>query len=158
LVLFFSIMLGLAWLAVLIPATLRARRDAPFSAAERFKNRMELIAPSTRANRGRWVVVPRTAAERARIRSHRRMQRRRRLMLEWGVASVCVTFVVALVAGAGWWNLHLLADAALFSYVVLLVGAKRRREDARRTIRPLVHERPGRRELAPARASGGSGR
>lgn len=161
-ILFFSVVLGLAWIAVLVPAALKARREAPLSAAQRFKHRMDLIAPSARRS-GRWVCVPRVGPERPGVRSHRRAQEQRKRLLEVLLGIAGATFLLALLAGGAWTRLHVIADIVLVSYAVLLVGAKRKRADTRMKIRPLVQRREERGRdfddtFTPLKAYGGSRR
>jgi Flp pilus assembly protein TadB len=153
LTLLFLIALGLAWIAVFLPAAIRAREMSPLTATERFRRRMQLLAP-TRPVNGRTILVP-ESPERLRAGAHRRDQRRRKRILESLTASVVASFVAALVVGHGMWQVHLALDASLGSYVVLLLAAKRKREEKRTKVRPLGFARPQEPlELGTARASG----
>lgn len=49
--------------------------------------------------------------------------------------------MLALIAGRDLWELHFLVDAVLATYVVGLVGIKRRRSEAAARIRPLPRQR-----------------
>lgn len=156
LVFFFFIFLALAWAAVVLPAVLRARQDDPLKASERFKRRMEMIAPPTRAWRGRWVVVPRHADPNS--RSFKRQQQRRRRIFEALLALLALTAIAALLRGGSWWNLQFLCDAAVVFYVAYLTGAKRKRREVLTKVRPLVVRRAGIDEIQfhePVRAYGG---
>jgi hypothetical protein len=148
-------LLALAWIAVFLPAAVRARQTAPLSTAERFKRRMSLIAP--RGGVGRWIVVP-ESHDRLAATSFRRGQRtRRRILSGLAVASV-LTLIVAVFAGGGTWEVHLAVDASLALYVALLLEAKRRREEQVSKLRTLASRRPARPKLTfeePVRASGG---
>lgn len=139
LVVFFFIFLALAWAAVVLPAVLRARQDDPLTASERFKRRMEMIAPPTRAWKGRWVVVPKKSDPRS--RSYRRQQQRRRRIFEGLIALVALSAGAGLLRAGVWWNIQLICDAALVVYAAYLVGVKRKRLEAVTKVRPLVVRR-----------------
>lgn len=119
-------LLALAWIAVFLPAVLRARRDAPLSTAERFKRRMNLLAP--RARVGRWIVVPESRDRLART-SFQRGQRLRTRILICLLLTAAGTLAVAVASGGGAWEVHLGSDASLALYVVLLREAKKRRTE-----------------------------
>ena len=148
-------LLALAWIAVFLPAALRARQTAPLSTAERFRRRMSLIAP--RAGTGRWIVVPESYDRLARG-SYRRGQQRRTRILIGLMAAAGVTFVLAVFAGGGMWEVHLATDVSLALYVALLLEAKHRRVDQRAKLRSLEARRPVRKpEITfadPVRATG----
>lgn len=130
----------LAWIAVFLPAWMRARQQAPFTATERFKRRMELIAPRPRG--GRWIVMPEPYDRLARA-SFKRGQRRRTRILMFLIFAVAMSLVVAAFAGHGWWSMQIALDFSLAIYVALLVEAKRRREEQRTKVRNIA--RPARR-------------
>ena len=131
----FLVVLVLAWIALIIPAAWRARQTAPFSATERFRKRLELIAPRA-TSQGRWIVVPqsRDRLERA---SFRRGQRRRKQILFALIAGVVATAIAAPLVGGPVWELQILLDASLALYVVLLVVAKQRRAELVRKLRTM---------------------
>ena len=154
----FLIILALAWSAVFLPAVLRANRSTPLSASRRFQQGMDKIAPNYR---GRWVVVPK-AGESSRGALRRRHQQERRknaLVVLIGAALGTLLFAPFMPV---LWVLHFIVDFLLLSFVVLLIAAKRRKEETRMKIRPLTrplseterdsvfHE--------PVRASGGDRR
>ena len=154
----FLIILALAWSAVFLPAVLRANRSTPLSASRRFQQGLDKIAPNYR---GRWVVVPK-AGESTRGAVRRRHQQERRknaLVVLIGAALGTLLFAPFMPA---LWVVHFIVDFLLLSFVVLLIAAKRRKEETRTKIRPLArpsldaehdsvfHE--------PARASGGDRR
>lgn len=149
-------LLALAWIAVFLPAALRARQTAPLSTAERFRRRMSLIAPRGRG--GRWIVVPESYDRLARGSYRRGQQRRTRLLIGLMVAAAS-TFVLALLAGGGMWEIHLAADVSLALYVALLLEAKHRRADQKTKLRSLEARRKVREpEITfadPIRATGG---
>lgn len=156
LVLFFFVFLALAWAAVVMPAVLRAREDDPLTASERFKRRMEMIAPPTRAWKGRWVVVPRHADPNS--RSYKRQQQRRKKIFEALLALLSLTILAAFLRGGSWWNVQVICDVAAVVYVAYLVGAKRKRREALTKVRPLVTRSKRLDEIEfhePARAYGG---
>jgi hypothetical protein len=139
LTIWFLLALVVAWFAVIIPAAWRAHQTAPFSAAERFKRRLDLIAP--RANsQGRWIVVPqsRDRLERA---AFRRGQRRRRRILLVLLGGVAITGIAAPVVRGAMWELQLFLDVSLALYVILLVVAKRRRAELVRDLRSMESRR-----------------
>jgi len=152
LVLFFFIFLAVAWAAVVLPAVLRARQDDPLTATERFKRRMEMIAPPTRAWKGRWVVVPKADPK---SRSYRRQQHRRRRIFEALLGLVVVTVLLAFLRGGSFWTLQMAVDGAIALYVAFLVGAKRKRQESLTKVRPLVTRRSEVTFHEPARAYGG---
>lgn len=130
--------LAVAWIAVILPALLRARQTTPLSAAERFKRRMQLIAP--RPSGGRWVVVP-ESRNRLATASFKRGQRRRIRIFFWLLVVVGFSGVAALING-GLWEAHLLADASLTVYCASLLEAKRRRLERFTKVRPLRRREP----------------
>jgi hypothetical protein len=135
----FLVVLVLAWIALIIPAAWRARQTAPFSATERFRKRLELMAPRA-TSQGRWIVVPqsRDRLERA---SFRRGQRRRKRILFALIAGVVATGIAAPVVGGPMWELQILLDLSLALYVVLLVVAKQRRAEVVRKLRSMESRR-----------------
>lgn len=139
LTLFFLVALGSAWLAVLLPAAMRARRTTPLSSAQRFKKGMQLIAPPPATSSGRWIVSPRAGTRIG--ESRRRALEQRKRIFEALIGVVVGSFALAVFKGEGMWDLHLAADGVLFSYAVLLVGLKRRRLEAGVKIRPLPRDR-----------------
>jgi hypothetical protein len=155
LTIWFLAVLVLAWFALIIPAAWRAHQTAPFSAAERFKKRLDLIAPRSNSQ-GRWIVVPqsRDRLERA---AFRRGQRRRRRILLVLLAGVGASAVAAPVVGGPMWELQIFLDVSLVLYVVLLVVAKRRRAELVRDLRSMQNRRQAseeRRFLEPLQAGG----
>jgi hypothetical protein len=156
LVLFFFIFLALAWAAVVLPAVLRARQDDPLTASERFKRRMEMIAPPTRAWKGRWVVVPKNADRRS--RSFKRQQHRRRRIFEIALIVAALSILPAVLRGGAWLTLQIALDVGCAFFVAYLIGVKRKRREALTKVRPLVARRSGLDEITfhePARAYGG---
>ncbi len=120
------VVLALAWIAILGPATMRARRSTPLSAAQSFKRRMELIAPHSSS--GRWVLVPATTARSERS-SFRRSQLRRIRVLQFLLSGVVMTLLAALYGGECIWEIHFFMDLSLIGYVAFLLEAKRRRQE-----------------------------
>lgn len=132
--------LALAWLAVFLPAALRARQDAPLSSAEVWRRRMSLLAPKSAQNR--YVLVPARSDRLARAAYQKHRLRRIRI-LAFLAAAAPTSGVVALIAGGSMWEVHLAFDFSLVLYVALLVQAKRRREERLSKVEPL-----GRRDVA----------
>ncbi|MDP9226587.1 MAG: hypothetical protein M3P18_22655 [Actinomycetota bacterium] len=123
----FLVVLVLAWAALIIPAAWRARQTTPFSATERFRRRLQLIAPRSSAQ-GRWIVVPQSRDRLARA-SFRRGQRRRRRILLALIAGVGASGLLAILVGGAVWELQVSLDVSFALYVVLLIAAKRRRAE-----------------------------
>lgn len=130
----FLLLLAAAWIAVFLPAVMRARQNAPLSTAERFRRRMELIAP--RANAGRWVVMPEDR-DRLRGRSFRKGQRLRRRLLVLLLSASAASLLAAIVVGGAMWEIALAFVASLGIYVVLLLEAKRRRTERAEVVRRI---------------------
>jgi hypothetical protein len=155
----FLILLGLAWVAVFLPAMLRAREVAPLSATQRFKRRMDLIAPSPTARAGRWVVVP-SSTETLRNRHFLRLQRRRRRILEFLSIGSALSLLAALGFGGSLWELATAFVVSLSLYVGLLIGTKRQRIESAAKVRTLGARSAAEDEVVfhePVSASGGSG-
>ena len=154
----FLIILALAWSAVFLPAVLRANRSTPLSASRRFQQGMDKIAPNYR---GRWVVVPKAGeSNRGAIRRRHQQERRKNaLVVLIGAALGTLLFAPFMPV---LWVVHFIVDFLLLSFVVLLIAAKRRKEETRTKIRPLT--RPSldaERDSVfhePVRASGGDRR
>ncbi len=136
---FFLVLLALAWIAVFLPAVLRARQNSPLSTAERFRRRMQLMAP--RGRTGRWVVVP-EPYDRLAGRSFRRGQQRRLRIFTTLVAAAGLSGALALFSGGGMWEINLALDASLALYIALLLEAKRRREERERKVHSMAPRRP----------------
>jgi hypothetical protein len=156
----FLLLLGVAWVAVFLPAALRAREAAPLSATQRFKRRMDLIAPPG-SGTGRWVVVPHSTNE-LRAARFRRTQQRRRKILEFLLGSSALSLVPALVLGGVFVRVGVAFATSLVVYVVLLIGTKRQRQEAAATVRSMERQRPPSAERVvfhePVTVSGGSRR
>jgi hypothetical protein len=153
----FLILLAGAWIVVFLPAIRRARQASPLSTAERWRRRMQLLAPRHAAarGRGRWVVVPESRKSLARD-SFRRGQRTRRRIFELMIGAVIGSFVAAVVWHSdSAWMVQAGCDLSLAAYVVLLVEAKRRRQQraiaVRRRGRQPLRRRPQVVWVAPAR-------
>jgi len=150
-------LLALAWIAVFLPAALRARQSAPLTTAERFKRRMSLIAPRA-VGSGRWIVVPESYDRLTRSSFRRGQQRRKRILVVLAVGAAA-SGVVALFTGGGMWEVHLAVDASLALYVALLLEAKRRRTEQVTKLRSIEARRGTRTPAVtfnePVRAGGG---
>ncbi len=92
--------------------------------------------------------------QRARIDALRRARARKRKIFVVLLAATAASLPAALV-WAALWRVHLVALVALMSYIVLLVGSRRRREDAARKIRPLPAHHPHPAPYDVESASGG---
>lgn len=124
--------LVLAWIALFVPAIVRASKRSPLSTAERFRRRLDLIAP--RYAQGRWVVMP-DCDDRLARKSWRKGQRLRRRIFGFLVAAVVVSGVLVIFYGSAMWSIHIAFDASLGLFVALLLFAKRRREGGARISR-----------------------
>lgn len=95
-------------------------------------------APAVRpggAPRGR-VVQPVAGAGRSGLSSEQARVRRRAVLV--GLAAFALlTLVMAVSLGGAWLVLHLLADAALLGFVVVVVAYQRAVEASRLQVRPL---------------------
>ena len=152
----FLVLLASAWLVLLGPAALRARRATPLFTSESFRRGLQRMAPASGTNR-RWVLAPPSsgAADRSARRAHARRIRRRKAVLLVLAALVPVSLAAAVALSGGWWAMPALAIAALACYVVLLVHARRSRDESLRKVRSLAERRAGdepARELSRRRA------
>lgn len=133
-------LLALAWMAIFLPAILRARAEAPMWTTERFKRKMDALAPRG----GRWIVMP-TPHEHLRAAATRRRQARLKAILIGFLVAVTVTFAAAVVGGGSAWELHLGTLAVTGIYVVWLRDTKRRRTERALKVRTIAtaarHER-----------------
>ena len=137
--------LAILWIAILVPAMLRAHANRPLSSAERFRRRMDLLAPpSPRA--GRWVCVldsPDRKARSTMTRAHKlaKSRRRRRRVLVFLLLLAGGSAAYAIVSGGVAWEAHAGIDAALALYVGFLIETGRRRIERSAKIRPLGLQR-----------------
>jgi hypothetical protein len=154
LTIWFLVFLAVLWMIFFLPAGRRARQQTPLPAAERFKRHLKLIAPPRRVQPGRWMIVPPTE-DRTAAAALDRGQRRRRRILIFLVAAVVLTALVVVQQGGKLIEVHLIADAALFFYVALLLEAKRRRLERAAKVRRL---QPSHAELRDRHLAAASGR
>ncbi|MFN2388320.1 MAG: hypothetical protein ABR575_01745 [Actinomycetota bacterium] len=138
------VLLGLAWIVVLLPAALRARRTTPLPATERFKQSLELIAPGAG---GRWVVVPQSPERLAQI-ALRKAQRRRRRLLGLLLWAALLSLLPAAFVGERAWAIHLGLDLTLCLYSLFLIETKRRRNERARKVHPIAPPLAARRYAA----------
>ena len=135
----FLVALATAWVAVLVPAVIRARNNTPLWSSERFRRGLQVMAPPAYGGSGRWVITPRQEDRRVR-RSYRDVQRRRSRLLAW-LLLVCLMTGGAAAWRGGWWEIHVGSDLALGLYVVALLEIKRRRVERVRKVSPLAGRR-----------------
>jgi hypothetical protein len=154
LTIWFLAFLAALWMIFFLPAGRRARQQTPLPAAERFKRHLKLIAPPRRIKPGRWMIVP-PSEERTAAAALDRRQRRRRRILAFLVAAVVLTALVAVQQRGKLIEVHLIADAALFFYVALLLEAQRRRLERAAKVRRL---QPSHAELRDRHLAAASGR
>jgi type IV secretory pathway protease TraF len=127
----FLVVLALAWAAVFFPSALRAWQRTPLSTAERFRRRMQLLAPP--AVRGRWVVIP-EPPDRLAEASFRRGRLLRRRIFTFLIWSVVASNLIAILVGGSMWDVSLALDSSLALYVALLLETKRRVEERSRLV------------------------
>jgi nucleotide-binding universal stress UspA family protein len=136
----FLVFLGCAWVVLLAPGLLRARRSTPVSTSRRFRRSLETIAPRA-ARTGRWVLAPASSgnADRTARRAFARAQRRRRKLLIAVALCVPALLATALVAKSWWWWAAFGGSVgALAAYVALLVEARKQRARSMRNVRALA--------------------
>lgn len=138
----FLAILALAWIAVFLPALMKAREAAPISTAQRFKQRLELIAPARTS--GRWVVVPGAARRATRSRERRTREQRKAIFVALLVVAT-TSGLAAMVAGGALWEVHFALDGSLALFVALLLEDKRRRRERAAKVRSLAERRSARR-------------
>lgn len=109
---------------VILPAAVRARAAAPVASTERFRRRLELLAPP-RSTGGRWVIIPGSFDDLVRAAQRRRQRRRRRILLALLIASVGSLSAAVSIGGATW-TIALGVTASLIVYVLLLLALRRR--------------------------------
>jgi len=132
-------------MAILVPAMLRARANGPLSSAERFRRRMDLLAPpSPRA--GRWVCVldsPDRKVRSTAMRAHKlaKSRRRRRRLLVFLLMCVAVSAAFAVLRGGAAWEAQAGIDAALVLYVGFLLETGRRRIERSAKVTSLQRNR-----------------
>jgi hypothetical protein len=153
LTIWFLAFLAVLWMIFFLPAGRRARQQTPFPAAERFKRHLKLIAPQRRMPQGRWMIVPPTEQRSAAAALDRGQRRRRRILVAL-VAAVVLTALIAVQLRGKLIEVHLIADAALFFYVALLLEAKRRRLERAAKVRRLPPSHAELRDRYLAAASG----
>lgn len=134
--------LAVLWISVFVSAMLRARAAGPLSTSERFRKRLQLLAPPD-ARGGRWVVVLDSPERRARpalacAQKRFRSARRKRRLLLLLIVAAAGSGVWAFVEGGVALQAHLGIDALLLAYVTLLLELK-----SRRSASPLgrIHDR-----------------
>jgi hypothetical protein len=154
LTIWFLAFLAALWMIFFLPAGRRARQQTPLPAAERFKRHLKLIAPPRRMQKGRWMILPPTE-ERAAAAAMDRGQRRRRRILVAILAAVVITALAAVQQKGKLIELHLIADAALFFYIALLLETKRRRLEHAAKVKRLP---PSHAELRDRHLAAASGR
>ena len=139
----FLVLLVLAWVAVCLPAAVRARNRGPLESTALFKRGLELIGPDHPQEFGRSLERPTADSPRPKPLVIRRAGLVFLLVL---VAAAIVTAGFAVVEGI--WELHLAADAALALFVSWLIEDKHRRSERKRKVRRLRVNRPEELRLA----------
>ena len=152
------IALALLWGIVLVPPWIKKRshRSTSVDALDAFSQRLSrldrsstgpgrapvvplrpALAPNTRARPpGDPMVAPGPAAGAIPQTPNDARRRRRGVTIALG-ATAFATLLLAIAAGGAFIVLHLLVDAALLGYVILLVQYQRRLEEVRHKVRPI---------------------
>ena len=88
--------LGIIWFAFLIPAGIRL--TSPASSVEEFERRMDLLAETNGAPRGRWVLMPRKGERFVgpQERNRARVRRRRRQVFTVLIEATALTLLIGL--------------------------------------------------------------
>ena len=131
-------LLAVAWVAVFLPAAVRAWRRTPLPSAEGFRRKQDSLGE--RSAPGRWVLVPQSEAGRAEAARRRTQVHRRRLFVAL-LCAVVLSAAAALLGGGALWEVHLALDACLGIYVALLLDAKKRRSQSATTVTELSSRR-----------------
>lgn len=136
----FLVFLAIAWMAVLIPALVRAKRTAPLTTTERFKRGMEVLAAPPAPSEGRRVVAaPESAPQESDPIA--RVRKQRAVLFHLLVAAVPFTLAAAVLLDGGWWEIHIATDFTLALYVVGLLETKRRQAERRAKVRSITRRR-----------------
>ena len=152
----FLILLAAAWVAVFFPAAMRARQDTPLPATERFRRRLNMLAPR-HLGAGRYVVMPETGDRIARYSERKAQERRIRIFVVL-LISVPLSAIVAVFAGGGFWLVTGALTLSLALYCTLLIEAKRRNVERTQKVRSMATRRrqiAASRQQLRARAAGG---
>lgn len=152
--LLFFIILTAAWLLIFFPKLLGARRRSPLPAAEMFKKRLELLAPHPAPRGGRAIYLPQDPEQARRDALRRAVARKRKVfavLLGVTVASGTLALLWPVL-----WRVHLAGAGLLFAYVAILVGSRRRRDQALAKVERLPSYEPIARRAGSRRASGGA--
>ncbi len=137
----FLALLGVAWMAIFLPAALRARRRTPLPSAEGFKRKQASLNLSAGSAPGRWVLMPQSPGGRVQAARRRTQAHRRRMFVALLWSSV-LSGAVAVLRGGALWEVHLALDACLGIYVALLIDAKKRRSAPSKKVSQLPQHRP----------------
>ena len=143
----FLVLLAIAWIAVLVPAFLRARRSAPLTTTQRFKKGMEVLAAPPPSTAGRWVMVPSNGTPRQ-SRSAGRVRKQRAILFHLLLLGVGGTLAAALWLQGAWWEIHVATDLTFALYTAGLLETQRRRAERRAKVRSLAGRRATRRQGA----------
>ncbi len=127
---FFFVVLVLAWLAIFVPATTRARHRAPLTSTERFKRDWETIA----LPRGPLAFA--TASFSARPVHNLNVRTLRLGLFLFMCACVAVTFGALFLRGSSVLEAQLASDAALLLYVSWLLHESHKSARSRPRVAP----------------------
>ncbi len=151
------VLLGLAWVYVLVPPALRSWQTSPQATVGGFERAMRLLGNG--GAREGHDEHPQPASSRPRENPVIMRRRTRFVRL---LAATGVTLLAALVVGSYVWALFTAALLATATYVVVLRRLKVQRDEARDVVRELHLHPPDTRydtdeyEMVGAAAAGGS--
>ena len=148
----FLALLAIAWIAVFLPAALRAQHSTPLKTTNVWRRRMAVMAPDkpdkasgkSGMGSGRWVVVPRTKAtekdQQYRSSYYRSQRQRRHLFVFLIVATLASGAAAVALRTPAMWEVHLAFAASLALYVLILIRVKEQRAERTHKVRPLASQ------------------
>ena len=136
------LVLGVLWLAVLVPPILRARNQQGRSdSVGDFNYRLGMLGETNGTKRdlpvGTSMQRPMFAPSAGSARMSPTQKRRRDVLLGLLGVAAATLFVAVLTRGTAFVAVHVLADAALGGYVYLLIQFKRRAQEQHSKVRYL---------------------
>lgn len=129
------VLLVVLWGAVFGPAILRARKDtSPIASVGAFRRGMRALSGGRSTTPGRWVMMPMTPADAEHHANH--AVHRRRMVFETLVIAAGASLLLGLIPSMRvLLYVHLVIDAILGAFVLLLLQAKGRRRP-KHAVRP----------------------
>jgi hypothetical protein len=149
----FLALLAIAWIAVFLPAALRAQHSNPLKTSNLWRRRMAVIAPTSHGKAagksgrgpGRWVVVPATKRpqedQTTQTPYYRSQRQRRHLFVFLLVATIVSGIAAVALRTPSMWEVHFAFAASLALYVLILIRVKERRAERAEKVRPLAGHR-----------------